>query len=289
MSKQTIINNMSRLQKEIDDIVKKLSQETKKENDCNKRILQINNSISKNTNQSMLKNKNNEIQRKNDEIVKVQNRKADLSKKKSEKTKQLNNYKIQLEKEEEKERKKLEVLEKKRAREQLAAQKQITKELEIQKRLSSELDIKGKKMALNENVEYDIFISHAWEDKEDFVRPLAEELEKMGFRVWYDEITLKVGDSLREKIDQGLSNSRYGTVILSSSFFSKNWTQYELNAMVAREMDGHKMILPIWHKVSKSEVLKFSPTLADKVALNSSLNSVEEIAQQLSEVLKEEA
>jgi len=55
---------------------------------------------------------------------------------------------------------------------------------------------------------------------------------------------------------------------------------------LAKEMEGHKMILPIWHKVSKTEVLNFSPNLADKVALNSSLNSIEEIASQLMEVIK---
>jgi len=132
---------------------------------------------------------------------------------------------------------------------------------------------------------YDLFISHASDDKEGLVRPLVVELEKLKVKVWYDEFTLKVGDSLRKSIDQGLANSNYGTVVLSSSFFSKNWPQYELDGMVAREMNGHKMILPIWHKVSKDEVISFSPTLADKVALNSSINSIEEIAAQLAEVI----
>ena len=133
--------------------------------------------------------------------------------------------------------------------------------------------------------EYDLFISHASEDKEEFVRPLAETLEDLGIKVWYDEFTLRVGDSLRKNIDHGLVNSRFGTVILSSSFCSKNWTQYELDSMVAREMDGHKMILPIWHKVTKNEVMKFSPALADKVALNTSISSIEEIAGKLAEVI----
>jgi len=132
---------------------------------------------------------------------------------------------------------------------------------------------------------YDLFISHASDDKEGLVRPLVVELEKLKVKVWYDEFTLKVGDSLRKSIDQGLANSNYGTVVLSSSFFSKNWPQYELDGMVAREMNGHKMIPPIWHKVSKDEVISFSPTLADKVALNSSINSIEEIAAQLAEVI----
>ncbi|WP_250163224.1 toll/interleukin-1 receptor domain-containing protein [Psychrobacter sp. WY6] len=137
-------------------------------------------------------------------------------------------------------------------------------------------------------VEYDLFISHASEDKEEFVRPLAETLENLGVKVWYDEFTLRVGDSLRKNIDHGLINSRFGTVILSSSFCSKNWTQYELDSMVAREMDGHKMILPIWHKVTKNEVMSFSPALADKVALNTSMSSIEEIADKLAEVILSE-
>jgi hypothetical protein len=74
-------------------------------------------------------------------------------------------------------------------------------------------------------------------------------------------------------------------VVLSSSFFQKNWTQYELDGMTAREMDGRKMILPIWHKVTKNEVLQFSPTLADKIALNTSISSIEEIAQSITEVV----
>ena len=84
-----------------------------------------------------------------------------------------------------------------------------------------------------------------------------------------------------------MSSSRYGIVVLSESFFSKNWPQYELNGLVAREMHGGKVILPIWHKVSKDEVLKFSPTLSDKVALNTSIYSVAEIAEKLAEVLSD--
>ena len=136
------------------------------------------------------------------------------------------------------------------------------------------------------DVEYDLFISHASEDKEDFVEPLVEELKKLGINVWYDQFTLKVGDSLREKIDEGLKKSRYGTVIISTSFIQKSWTGYELNSMITKEMNGHKMILPIWHKVTKNEVLDFSLALADKVALNTSIQSIDEIAKRLVEVIK---
>lgn len=134
--------------------------------------------------------------------------------------------------------------------------------------------------------QYDLFVSHASEDKDDFVRPLADALQSLGVIVWYDEMQLKVGDSLRRSIDRGLLNSKYGAVVLSSSFFKKNWPQYELDGMIAREMNGVKVVLPIWHKVSKDEVMAYSPTLADKVALNSSMLSINEIAKELHDVIK---
>ena len=95
------------------------------------------------------------------------------------------------------------------------------------------------------------------------------------------------GDSLRRSIDNGLVKSRYGVVVLSSAFFEKNWTQYELDGLVTREMEGHKVILPIWHLVSKDQVLNYSPSLADKKAINSSLSTISEIVSQLAEVLDE--
>jgi len=133
--------------------------------------------------------------------------------------------------------------------------------------------------------QYDVFISHATSDKDDFVRPLAQALRNVGISVWFDEFELKLGDSLRERIDYGLKNSRFGLVVLSASFFNRPWTDYELNSFVAREMASTKVILPIWHKVSKDEVLKFSPALADKVSLKSSDYSVNEIATEIRMVI----
>jgi hypothetical protein len=135
-----------------------------------------------------------------------------------------------------------------------------------------------------EEIGYDAFISHASEDREKFVKPLADALTRMNYRVWYDEFELRVGDSLRQSIDKGLINSRFGIVVLSPAFFAKNWPQYELNGLTAREMDGHKVILPIWHMVNREDVLAYSPTLADKVALSTRRTSIKKIAEALGEV-----
>jgi len=132
---------------------------------------------------------------------------------------------------------------------------------------------------------YDAFISHASEDKDAIVRPLAKLLTRMGFDIWYDEFELTVGDSLRQSIDKGLVNSNYGIIILSKAFFAKNWPQYELNGLTAKEMNGKKVILPIWHEVDKNDVLNYSPSLADKVALSTTNMPLKEIAKQLAKVL----
>lgn len=114
--------------------------------------------------------------------------------------------------------------------------------------------------------EWDAFISHASEDKAEVVEPLAAELTRRGLKVWYDRSVLRIGDSLRRKIDEGLAKSRYGIVVLSPSFFRKQWPQLELDGLVQREVDGRKVILPIWHKVGHEEVKAYSLMLADKVA-----------------------
>jgi DDE superfamily endonuclease/TIR domain len=103
-------------------------------------------------------------------------------------------------------------------------------------------------------IEWDVFISHASEDKESFVRPLANRLQEQGLRVWFDELTLTVGDSLRRSIDRGLAKSRYGIVVISPNFLRKEWPQKELDGLVAREIDGVKILLPVWHNIGAAEI-----------------------------------
>jgi formylglycine-generating enzyme required for sulfatase activity len=134
-------------------------------------------------------------------------------------------------------------------------------------------------------MDWDVFISHAWEDKEDIARPLAEALRRKGLRVWYDEFTLTLGDSLRRSIDRGLAQSRYGVVILSPYFFAKEWPQKELDGLAAREVSGEKVILPVWHNITADQVREYSPTLADRVAVSSD-RGLEHVVQELLRVIK---
>lgn len=117
-------------------------------------------------------------------------------------------------------------------------------------------------------MEYDLFICHASEDKDDFVRPLAKELGDSGYKVWYDEMTLFIGDSLSQKINEGLASSRYGIVVLSLSFFGKAWPEWELQGLISKHL-VEKTILPVWHGVNRNDVLIYNPSLADIVAISS--------------------
>ncbi len=132
---------------------------------------------------------------------------------------------------------------------------------------------------------YDVFISHASEDKDDLARPLAHALQEAGLDVWYDEFELRIGDSLRRKIDRGLANSRFGVVVLSESFFKKGWPNYELDGLVTKGVAGEQVLLPIWHNISKAQVMAFSPSLADKLGRSTSTHTVQEIAVEISEVI----
>ena len=135
---------------------------------------------------------------------------------------------------------------------------------------------------------YDFFISHATLDKEKVARPLAELLRGRGNKVWIDEQEIRVGDSIREKIDQGLAQSTYGIVILSKPFLEgRPWTERELNGLFVREEQaGEVRVLPIWHEVSKEEVAAYSPILADKHALKTADYTLEQIADLLAERLR---
>ncbi len=133
-------------------------------------------------------------------------------------------------------------------------------------------------------MEYDVFISHASEDKAEVALPLARYLENHGLKVWLDEFELTLGDSLRRMIDHGLAMSRFGIVVLSPNFFRKGWTNRELDGLVARE-DTEKFILPIWHNVTREDVLKFSPTLAGKLAVSTN-QGIELVAGQVIRAIK---
>lgn len=128
--------------------------------------------------------------------------------------------------------------------------------------------------------QWDAFISHASEDKVTVAVPLAELLAAKGLKIWIDKQQIKIGDSLREKIEHGLTQSRFGIVILSPAFLDKHWTTQELNGLSALEVDGDKVILPVWHNIRRQDLTQRASMLAGRLATRTS-DGLDGVADQL--------
>jgi TIR domain. len=273
---------LNKLDKELADLEKKLAELAKKEADKNKRINDTQKSISKNTSASTLQSKMRQIQGWQNELVKILNDKADVNKRIADKRKNRADTALKLHREE------AEVLKKAdKAQKELLTnyEKRIT---DLSSQLKQQVAQAKPSHNLYEesfNVEYDVFISHASEDKESFADELCNQLKASGIKVWYDTLSIAWGDSLRAIIDNGLKKSRFGIVVISKDYIHKGWTQYELDGLFQIEMTNGKTILPVWHNITKDEVQAFSPTLAGRKAMNTAMFTIKEIADELINLL----
>ncbi len=125
---------------------------------------------------------------------------------------------------------------------------------------------------------WDAFVCHTSEDKETFVRPLVVALGRLGVSLWYDEVSLKLGDSLSGSIDRGIAKSRNGIIVVSPAFLGKKWPEAELHALMTRRVEDKLQLLPIWHGVGRPEVAALSPLLADLVALRTAGLTAQDVA-----------
>jgi hypothetical protein len=131
------------------------------------------------------------------------------------------------------------------------------------------------------------FISHDSRDKEAVARAIAINLQRMLCPVWYDEFSLKVGDSLRESIEKGLKECKKCVLILSPNFLSnKGWTKKEFNSVFTREiLEEARLVLPVWYGITKQQVYEYSPSLLDIKGLDWKILGEDETCRQLYNVI----
>ena len=289
MSIETISNQIASIDREINNLERDIQSLDTSINKKSKEASDITQKISREKDLKRYATLAKDLNRKNEEINTLEKRKSPKSKSLADKQKKKRELLASLNKEEKKEREKA----KNEQKEILNIQQQITKEVEERHKLSLHLFDRFTPLDIEtagnttEKI-YDVFISHASEDKDDFVRPFATLLKEKGLEVWFDEFELRIGDKLRRKIDDGLRKSRYGIVVLSNSFFSKEWPQKELDGLFTIENNGQDIILPIWHKISKNEIIKYSPSIAGILAINTSSFSIEEITEKIIEKVKQD-
>ncbi|MBU1316004.1 MAG: TIR domain-containing protein [Alphaproteobacteria bacterium] len=282
MSISSVQSTIGRLQNQIADLRKKDAQEAKKEADAvskaNKAAIEAGKSKSLSTVQSKLR----QAESAQKDAAATSKRRAAIAKELAGKSSDLMKAQLTLGKEEERARSKIA---KDIEREQAG---QLRRQKEINSRVLAGVAI-GRATAaapVPTPETFDVFICHASEDKEEFVENLANSAEAAGLNVFYDNKSIEWGENLRTRIDHGLANSRFGVVILSEAFFRKEWPKRELDGLFNLEVEGKSRILPIWHKISKDEILRNAPTLAGKLALTTAALTVDEIVDKLVQIVK---
>lgn len=280
MSVEQYQRRINSIDKTIADLEKKKGESDKKAADYERKASRV--SIPKNASESSIRSKLSQIDRYNKEATKAKLNSADLQKKIADKRIERSNVYKKLQK--------AQLDEQKKYNEELKkvqyVYEQRIKEIEASS-IPKTSDIYNNDK-LGDDEEYDVFISHAWEDKESFVDELVNELEKKRVRVWYDKARMKWGDSMREKIDEGLRKSKFGIVVLSPNYIKENkyWTKAELNGLFQSESINGKSILPIWHNLTKQDVINYSPIIANKLAMNTTIQTASEIACELASILE---
>lgn len=282
MSISSLQSTVTRLQGQLADLRKKDAQEAKKEAEAlakaNKAGIEASKSKSLSTIQSKLRSA--ETARKDASAAAT--KRASIANNITNKNTELMRAQTALSKEEEKQRAKVAKDIQRQQTDQLKRQKEIDNRVVagMATRRSTEVFIADAQET------FDVFISHASEDKEDLVQELVDKAKTCGLKVFYDKDAIRWGDSLRARIDHGLANSRFAVVVLSEAFFRKEWPKRELDGLFGLEIEGKSRILPIWHKISKDDVLKNAPSLAGKMALTTATLTVDEIVERLTEIVK---
>ncbi len=284
MSVEQYQRAVNTLDKEISDLEKKKAAADKKSADEQTKAANV--SISKSASASTVKSKLSEIQRHEAAARKYATESADIQKKIAEKRSKRNDAYLRLQKEQQADRKKEQKVQQQMISDMQRLYEEKIADLEKQTLPAIRTPSDDGYVPLPE---YDVFISHAWEDKESFADEFVGELRKLGVNVWYDTSQIRWGDSMRQRIDDGLKKSKFGIVILSPNYIAegKYWTKAELGGLFQLESVNGKTLLPIWHDLTKKQVMEFSPIIANKKAMTTASMTAQEIAEELVNLLSD--
>lgn len=145
-----------------------------------------------------------------------------------------------------------------------------------QRTLSDWADAVGSEAGLPNN----LFLSHAWADRQASAKLLYDELTRYGLRVWFSEVELKLGVSLGRQIDKALANCSAGLVLVTPAFLtaveSGTWAERELGVLLSSDR-----VIPVLHEVTFEELKRVSPVLADKSGLSTAEDDMKSIAEKV--------
>lgn len=288
-----------RLTKEISDLRAKEAGEVKKEADASKKANAAQASASRSSSASSAKNYMSTAAREVKNAEDAQGRRARYSADIAKKSQELSRLQERISRAEESERKAAAAADQKRRRDDEKARKdasaatnRLRRDYEarvagLEAQLAAQVDTTTPFQITapqGEEEPYDLFISHATKDKADFVDELAAKARAAGLRVWYDQFRLGWGARVRREIDKGLRNSYFGVVVLSPNFFNRSWPEYELDGLIQKDLAEEGRLLPIWHRLTHGDILKYAPSLADRMAMNSATDPIDTMVEELVEM-----
>lgn len=130
----------------------------------------------------------------------------------------------------------------------------------------------------------DVFLCHAWDDRQSSAKELHDLLEARGVSVWFSEKDLGLGVPMMRAIDKGLVNSRVGIVLVTPAMLrrlpSEGIADKELSALLRRER-----LVPVAHGTTYEELEKVSLLLASRAGLSTAEESMEEVASKIAELV----
>jgi hypothetical protein len=132
----------------------------------------------------------------------------------------------------------------------------------------------------------DIFLCHAWDDRNGTAKELHDMLEARGASVWFSEKDVALGSLLLREIDKGLANSRIGIVLVTPAFLrrvdNEGIAEKELSALLARDL-----LIPVVHDTTFEELRETSPLLGSRSGLSTSEQSLDDVALKLVELVSD--
>ena len=134
---------------------------------------------------------------------------------------------------------------------------------------------------------FDLFLCHAWDDRKGAAKELFDKLTNNGISVWFSEKNLQLGTNMLREIDKGLAKSRAGIVLVTPAFLNRikaeGVADKELSALLAKDR-----LIPIVHNTTYDELRNVSPLLGSRSGLDTSEETMDEVAAKLSELFTNE-
>ena len=293
-------STLARINREISGLRSKEADELKKEADATRRMNSAFQSASKASSVSTANSYTNTASREQKAIESAQANRVRHSSDVARKTQDASRLQERISQEEERERKSTMAADLKRrkaddkARQDLASantklraeyearvsnlEAQISAQIEASASATKPFDVSS---AEGQSEPWDFFLSHASADKADFADAFVAKAEARGLRVWYDRFSIEWGDSIRQKIDEGLRSAWFGVVLLSPNFFDRPWTNYELDGIIQKDLSGNGRLLPIWHRLTQDDVAARAPSIAGRLALSTASSTTDSIIEEL--------